>query len=255
MGNHVSITNSTKMKEQLKYIDVNGYGILLDESAEIKEGDYIIFKGQLLKVDCFNDGVLPEFIHKYGNTLSTCYNVKLGNYTCFPESIKNNKIVFAEKELNLDVPVLPDWRNWEVEQFAKSYVYSKFDSDGIDWLIAKPMIDTYIYCHNKAKYTEEDLEQMFMIGLNCSQEINMKGMTKEDGLNYQSNKLYKAIQSLKKIPKYIVMKDEKIEEIERDHDEDVNGDKAFKHKCWQQRLKIITNSEGKPEGIIKEIIF
>jgi hypothetical protein len=215
------------MKEQLKYIDVNGYGILVDESAEL-DGYYF-----------------DEYINKIKHTSGAEYE----------KADFMNKIIFAEKELNLDVPILPNWREWEVEQMAfKSWeAQIKYDTQVYKRSYTKGYIESYN--HNKAKYTEEDLEQMFMIGLNCSQEINMKDMTKEDALNYQSNKLYKAIQSLQKVPKFIVMKDERIEEIERDHDEDVNGDNAFKHKSWQQRLKLITNSEGKQEGIIKEIIF
>lgn len=74
---------------KLKYLNINGHGVLVDESTEI--------------LPCKPSNVC--LAHK----TKPCD--KCNRYQGF-------KIIFAEKELNLNVPILPDWKEWEVEQLA-----------------------------------------------------------------------------------------------------------------------------------------
>ncbi|HMT01786.1 MAG TPA: hypothetical protein PKD00_00510 [Burkholderiales bacterium] len=185
----------------LRYIDINGFGVLVDESAETKQGDlcYAILSKQIF-----------ENINPNLNSPDKC------------------KIVFAEKELNLDsVPILPNWRefnNQEVFRLATEFAIKEKGNP-------KDLTLGFItgYNHNKAKYTEEDLEIAF--GLGAANNANGKPSFKE------------VKQSLQKIPKYIVMESEL----------NLNGKNGLERASFIPKL--IINSEGKQEGIIKEIIY
>jgi len=66
---------------------------VLSNADDLKVGDKVIIQNEIQTVMGFNDGVLDEFIMNYGNTLSTCYNVKTEHFVCFPESIVYKKII------------------------------------------------------------------------------------------------------------------------------------------------------------------
>lgn len=74
--------------------------IYITFNEDVKKGDWCIFNGKLLQVKDFNVGVLPEYLNKYGNTLSTCYNVAIGDYICFSDSplLKNIKIILTTNQ-------------------------------------------------------------------------------------------------------------------------------------------------------------
>ncbi len=180
---------------KLKYIYIKGLGVLVDESAEIKEG-MLGFNGGL------EIGSQPIGIH-FGEDFK-------------PTGYPYWKVIFAEKELNLDVPVF-DWREFEVEQTAINWYKDKHpDSTKVN---ERSISFIAGHVHNKAKYTEEDLKK----AIELAGQVDSNG--EPDGLSYDE-----IIQSLKKTPKYVVMESE-IEEF-----------------------KLIT-SEGKQKGIIKEIIY
>lgn len=143
-------------------------------------------------------------------------------------------ILFAEKELNLEgVPVF-DWRDFEIEQeFNKNWFskYAKFDSD-----IGKSFSEGYK--SNPAKYTEEDLSNaMIMLS---GWMLNSKNSS-ENIMDH----IDRIIQSLQKYPKYVVMESKEIKGYTEDGLDYVEN----------YEPKLITNSEGKQEGIIKEIIY
>ena len=188
---------------KLKYIDINRYGILVDESAEIKEGDL-----------CFN-------------AFMGCLTARV---SALKPSLQNHeypsyKIMFAEKELNLNVPQL-NWREWEVEQLAIKNANDNFESGNSQW------VNGFIagYNHSKAKYTEENLKFIF----ECGRNFQLTG----------ENNFKESIQSLQKLPTHIVM------ESEEDGDCEFGGREFINYSP-----KLITNSESKQEGIIKEIIY
>ena len=75
-------------------------------NAEIKEGDWCMIKDEPQQVKSFNASVLPELKHKYGDTLCTCYNIQIGYYECFPESLIGKKII-ATTDPSLNLPEIP----------------------------------------------------------------------------------------------------------------------------------------------------
>ncbi|HMT03721.1 MAG TPA: hypothetical protein PKD00_10580, partial [Burkholderiales bacterium] len=85
----------------LKYIDINGRGVLVDESAEIKEEICIRYVQDI------------PYVMKYDKGIDH----------------KQYPIICAEKELNLDVPILPNWREWEVKQLAIKDLENYFGSN------------------------------------------------------------------------------------------------------------------------------
>lgn len=193
---------------KLKYININGYGVLVDESAEIKHDDFYLD---------LDTNIIYYLVTKPNGNAA--------------------KIIFAEKELNLDVPVLPNWREWEVEQEALYFlelqpkqILTKDKEIGL--------LTGFIagYNHNKAKYTEEDLKEALFAALNHDKEECCVTHTRDSIVR-------SVIQSLQKYPKYVVMENEQTWE-------------DFKNGDYQiERPKLITNSEGKQEGIIKELIW
>ena len=201
---------------KLKYIDVNGFGILVDENTvgkNIGEGVYYdIWKNAYPKISKYyeSDEVQPT----------------------------DYKILFAEKELNLNVPVLPNYKEWKLEQLSDS-------SNGYS-LYGKPLGETYLAfkegfkaCYSKNKYTEEDILDAWELGA-------------KEGLPLTRIKKETLINSLKKIPKYIVVEGEQNIVYENIFD----GNSV--NKKWVNKgyiPKLIINSEGKKECVIEEIIY
>lgn len=75
-------------------------------NADIKEGDWCMIKDEPQQVISFNASVLPELKNKYGDTLCTCYNIQIGHYECFPESLIGKKIIASTDPL-LKLPQIP----------------------------------------------------------------------------------------------------------------------------------------------------
>ena len=88
---------------KLKYININGYGVLVDESAEIKEGILTIVNDEIIKIKSIvGDNLI--FHRLIGDNLN-------GETYSFHASNCYGQIIVAEKELNLDVPILPNLNN------------------------------------------------------------------------------------------------------------------------------------------------
>jgi hypothetical protein len=204
----------------LKFELVNGYGVLVDES-EIKSGDKLIWKG---KIYSYRESFL-------GVDFSEC-----------------SKIIFAEKELNLEgVPVF-EWRNFELNKLSTNFAM------GGSWQC--PISFEVGYKSNPAKFTEEDL---------------MKIISGIESLNKETNSAYEyeigkieIIQSLQKYPKYVVMEREEktVEEIQKElgiygHDEGLSEREFEEYKKSKSiyKYKLFTNSDGKSQGTVKELIW
>jgi hypothetical protein len=178
---------------KLKFELVNGYGILVDQEAEITKNGY----------------------HYNPRTKTATKNSKVGNNALikYAECIE---IIFAEQELKLEGVPLFKWRDFEPNEkslLSMFYntckaTYPLFD----DWIEAKEY-KKWLEKYNPAKYTEEDIERAFIVGLNCSQEISLKGLPTDEGLDYQYKKLNQLIQSLQKCPEYVVMENNTIKEL------------------------------------------
>jgi hypothetical protein len=168
---------------KLKFELVNGYGILVDEEAEIKAREkYLLIPESQIK-NAEND--LPKNKRDWV------------------------KIIFAEPELNLEGVPTFEWR--EIVMFQKANLW--FDEMEKQNKIAYPPSFIDGYKSNPAKYTEEDIERAFIVGLNCSQEISLKGLPTDEGLDYQYKKLNQLIQSLQKYPEYVVMENNTIKKL------------------------------------------
>jgi hypothetical protein len=204
---------------KLKYLNINGHGVLVDESVKIKEGDTV-----------FDNYAGIHNIQKVRTCDLDSMHYKNGNW---------NKIIFAEKELNLNVPILPNWREWEVEQEAKQYSIKRHKV--LNYELEFAFLAGYN--HNKAKYTEEDLRKAIEIAKNSM------GVDNCGEVCYSNKSTDSIIQSLQKVPKYIVM-----ESIFCSKDEEILRRPHTKNDL-EEKPKLITNSEGKQEGIIKEIIY
>lgn len=211
---------------KLKYIEISRHGLLVDESAEIKENDW-----------CVNIGRLNEIIIPPDNIIGKAdYTAKVLIGSSW------RKIICAEKELNLDLPILPNWRGWEVRKEA-----NELRSRGS--IIKHPDPNTNVfesglyqgfiagYNYNKAKYTEEQLFSFL-----DNEDNHTEGELGYPCIDISAFKYY--IKSLQKVPKYIVLESNTI----------VIGHTGTQN-IFGETLKLATNSEGKQEVIIKEIIY
>jgi hypothetical protein len=149
----------------------------------------------------------------------------------FPEL----KILFAEKELGFDVPVF-EWRDFEVEKLAEE------SPEGYhDYKSQKIFKEGFItgYKSNPAKFTEEDIEKSIAFGMHLESQPLLQSAIDEEVKGF--------IQSLQKYPQYIVMESDV---MNKDYTDE--SDKPYQ-ECEIPR--IFTNSEGKKQGIVKELIW
>jgi hypothetical protein len=199
----------------LKFELVNGYGVLVDEEEEIIAGDLILWNGKV------KTAIDTEYIHP------------------------SHKIIFAEPELNLEgVPVF-EWRNFELEKLISNKIDQRFNkSDGYHKTVySEAFIEGYK--SNPAKYTEEDLRKAIQLTLIDAEK---SVMWSDIYHHHLSNKI---IQSLQKYPKYVVMESEEKEVKVYDN----SGGHPGGHWEIFNSTKLFTNSEGKQQGTVKELIW
>lgn len=258
---------------KLKYIDIQGYSILVDENAEIKTNDYFL-----------HNTLADTSIHKCIGRPAKQSVIGDNNIDYFLGWC--SKIIFAEKELNLycdgvkkegescnknnlctfpnckGVYILPNWREWRdnIENNSKihSLVQDVITKEGRYWNDQDALEPVYYgfiagYNYNKAKYTDEDLKEFGE--LVC---WNIVGKTVTESLIKDLVK--KVIQMFQKYPKYIVMESEivKGKYIGRvKMGITPAGEPTYINEGYEeiQQPKLTTNSEGKQVGIIKEIIY
>jgi hypothetical protein len=217
---------------ELEYIDVNGYGVLVDPRGEIKEGDFVY--------DSYSVNTAPR-IAKVKSFTNALYQFEEGTSRLRPSL---HKIIFAERELNLDVPILPNWREWEIQKIAAIAEEKEYaDADphdpcgygGVDFS------EGFIagYNHNKAKYTEEDL-RLAITG------AWVLGQSERNNLTESMNDI---IRSLQKVPKLIRMETEpmNLDQIRERDKGFLTGD--------TRKLKLISRPGCRTCGIIEEIIY
>jgi hypothetical protein len=211
---------------KLKFELVNGYGILIDEEAEIKEGD-LIFDSDIKRI------VVADSLKVITSTKRYC------DYY--------HKIIFAEKELNLGVPVF-EWKDFDYfYEIAKRRYFNPETGECIRSTIGA---DDYIegfkegYKSNPAKYTEEDLRKI-------TQAAFVVMSNPETVIADFDRWFEKRLQSLQKYPKYVVM--------ESEYDcckryVNCKGCDATPEMI-NYRPKLFINSEDKQQGVIKELIW
>lgn len=231
--------------KQLKFEPINGYGVLVDKEAEIKEGDY---DTEYCNID--KRWLTPR---KVSN--SEWDQASKANY-CRKRGY-NFKIIFAEKELGLDVPVF-EWRDFELDKFAENFVRTLSDEalgsggGGNEYECAKQgFIEGYK--SNPAKYNEEDLGRAIELGRSqgyeyASSETYSDSQELEELLSEQEYDRDKFIKSLQKYPKYVVMESELV-------DSGNHGSGEIFHNNRMEEFILYTNSEGRQQGIIKELIW
>jgi hypothetical protein len=174
--------------KQLKFELVHGHGVIVDDKAKIKEGD--------------------KFIHP-DKTIERASRDLDGRGL--------SKIIFAEKELGLDVPVF-EWR--EIVIFQKANLW--FDEMEKQNKIAYP--PSFIDGHksNPAKFTEEDLRK----AMDYASQITNNRLKYIDDY----------VKSLQKYPKWVVMESDDWEE-------------------YGERYTLFTNLQGKQQGTVKQLIW
>lgn len=192
------------MKYEFKL--VNGYGVLVDKEAEININDY----------------------YTYGNKIEKVYSSTLSGKGL-------SKVIFAQAELNLDVPILPNWKDWELEQLANRYVNKRYkESDNPSYMNTHACEIDFIagYKASKAEFTREDIIKAMQFGL------------ESDFLGYTEKETNEFIESLKPLPKFIEVDSHLVWEYDGDN-------------CHNSviEFKTITNSQGKEECIIKQVIY
>jgi hypothetical protein len=219
---------------KLKFELVNGFGVLVDEEAD----PFLLPVGKtVLHVEDSYRGFRK--IEK-----DTILGFLLSGKRIYWE------VVFAEKELGLDVPVF-EWRDFEVEKLA----IKEFPHDTGMSIVARGAFRKG-YKSNPAKYTENDLREAIAFGK--EQGVYYEFATQSDsskeyakGLQQdQQEHIEIFIQSLQKYPAYIVMSMEAINDFGEPYsfdDIDFGVEKEY-------RLKLYTNSEGKQQGTVKELI-
>ncbi len=240
---------------KLRYININGFGVLVDEGAEIKKGDWFYSLPRMTYHKCTTiyDDILVD------KTWENRESVEITKIDCV-------KIISAEKELNLDVPQL-NWREWEVEQLAKKEFESIFSRSKVPHVTSKETfkrgcINGFIagYNQNKRLYTEEDLRKVIQLTIeNCS--------VKRESNRYVPDVLIDEvvfeglesdiIQSLQKFPKCVVLEREQVIKEEYKTCSHVKEVGCIKDicTCYFFKPKLIINPQNKQEVIIKEIIY
>jgi hypothetical protein len=208
--------------KKLKFELVNGYGVLVDREVKIDKDDFYI---------SWEDSyTTPKWV-------IYCKSTGLNG--------KNPmKIIFAEKELGLDVPIF-EWRDFEVENNPNihDWVQEVILKEGKYWNDQDALEPVYYgiikgYKSNPAKYTEEDLRKA----------IEMARDYPADVVGYQKDEI---IQSLQKYPKYVVME----MKVVNDFGEPYSFDDIDFGVEREYRPKLFTNSDGKSQGTVKELIW
>jgi hypothetical protein len=142
-------------------------------------------------------------------------------------------IIFAEKELGLEGVPIFEWREFEVWQKSKEVKHwGQFASTAF----------VKGYKSNPAKYTESDLRSAIKMAVKGMLDSGIKGWT-----TITENEI---IQSLQKYPKWVVM------ESYCTYGDNCPSEGAYdkQHLC-NVEYKLFTNSEGKQQGTVKEIIW
>lgn len=177
MENSISVSQihqvqTCKSMQRLKFELVNGYGVLVDEKGKIEEGDWYLF----LTV---KGSVIRQYSEKIHFGLEPV--ISLAN-------LKAKKIIFAEKELNLEGVPTFEWRDFDEDEIAESVLRKQ----NWDTTITLPFNQGFIqgYKSNPAKYTESDLEDL-LIAYNKARD------------NDEHFFIDEYIKSLQKYPSYI----------------------------------------------------
>jgi hypothetical protein len=207
----------------LKFELVNGFGVLVDEEAEIKEAD--------------------KFIHPDKTIERASRNL---------DGRGLSKIIFAEKELGLDVPVF-EWKKKDVVQKNLEKICS-WDTyrDHPLGRYAQEALDAHK--SNPTKYTEDDLMKAIAFGReqgNYYEFATQSDSSKEyiEGLQKdQEEQVEVFIQSLQKHPKYVAMESEFV-------DSGNHGSGEIFHNNRTEEFILFTNSEGKQQGTVKELMW
>ena len=176
---------------KIKIISYNGYYLGVSKDVKIKESDL-----------CFYDHLGLGKIKTIFNTL--CYVTlpirNKGSITQPLYQIKEKcfKVIIASPELNLNVPSIPNWEQWEVEQLANNYAMG----DGKEICFQRK--DGFIagYNHNKKLYTEEDLRRAF--GFFAFASASQQPYNESE----LADKFSKFLQSLKKVPEYLILNEQ-----------------------------------------------
>ena len=211
---------------KLKFELVNGCGVLVENRLIVDGEKYI------------------DSINKAIHTWDMGSGIHEGKSTWC------NVIIFAEKELGLDVPVF-EWRDFEVEKFAEKECEKEFKikhpSDETKWKKAL-WKDGFTHNHksNPAKYTEDDLRKVIAMSKIASTHDGLIDMDSWISNGYEgaipAYSEEEIIQSLQKYPKYVVM----VETIS-----------LYKGNGTYGSIvpRIFTNSDGEQQGVIKELIW
>lgn len=168
---------------KLKVERINNHIVLVDESAEIKEEHFYYWKvtNSIQKAKKDDLGRLPK------------------------NSDGSFKIIFAEKELNLDVPLLPNWKEWEIEQLIYQRYFNKNTGECIRSTIGADDYEQGFkdgYNHNKKLYTEEDLIKAYWAGMQFVGED--KGNPKEFKKSLQKHPQFIVVENVTDNPAKIV---------------------------------------------------
>jgi hypothetical protein len=170
--------------KKLKFEVINGYGVLVEKEAEIKKDDFYI---------SWEDSyTTPKWV-------IYCKSTGLNG--------KNPmKIIFAEKELGIDVPVF-EWRDFELENNPEihDWVQEVILKEGKHWNDQDALEPVYYgvikgYKSNPAKFTKLDLRKAIVMAIT----------TDIDSIVDICDKI---IQSLQKYPKYVVMENNIVKEL------------------------------------------
>jgi hypothetical protein len=214
---------------KLKFELVNGFGVLIDEKIKPIKGDYF-----------------------YNTIDEEIYGPAEGHEILFDDEIKVDfKILFAEPELKLEgVPVF-NWRDFEVEKRFYDMYGDPLNN------IAKVRFEGFIqgYKSNRAIYTHEDLQNFLNSFTDSAPGFYIKSEFKK-GLFRRFRKI--------EYPHYVVMESEEKSnsDIEKEigiygHDEGLSEREFEEYKKSNSiyKFKLFTNSDGKSQGTVKELIW
>ncbi len=208
---------------KLKLIEVNGYYVAVDENAPLKQGDLCI------------DGYLNISPFADLSSIGLGYDIRT-----------IHKVILADPELNLGLPTIPDWKEFELEQLAiQAADKLSWDFDYSDGCGYNDYVNGFI-AGQESKEGLYTLEEAVGFYLWAKANFGYVKQVEEGCIINKTdyNGLFKIYaKTLQKVPTHIEIETIKV----------WSSFKADRYKIIQPKL--ITLLNGQQTAVLKEVIY
>ena len=173
-------------------------------------------------------------------------NISVYSFTekTLPQSYYLNEVICCSENLNLNLPFLEDWKQFEVEKDAEYYWKMQYIM-ALDENTKPYIIQDFIagYNHNKKEFTEEDLRKAYYQGYKVGVYL----------ADYKTEEEYiKFRESIRKLPT-IVIESEYVDSDDFSDFEECGTYPGVEESELQPKLTTLPN--GKQSVIIKELVY